>query len=168
MSSNCQTSSSGRYAPKHNPWAYYVEERSACQALDVPAGSTLSGALHDDIVGGGLPTVGELTPDLCNDAHDCSLGTADAWLQGWLSQIFAGADWRSGRLAVIITADEDDGSHGNNVLTVVMHPSQDHRVVTAPLNHYSWTRLMTELVKAPCLEQGCVAASMSDAFGLPL
>jgi acid phosphatase len=168
MTTNCLGSSTGRYAPKHNPWAYYIDERSACRSFDVPSGTTSSGSLHADIVAGNLPTVGEVTPDLCNDAHDCSLATADNWLKAWMTQVFAGPDWTSGRLAVIITADEDDGSQGNKVLTTVIHASQNHRVVTVGLTHYSWTRLMTDLVGAPCIKLGCSAPSASSAFGLPL
>jgi hypothetical protein len=168
MATNCQAKPAGGYAPKHNPWAYYTDERSACEAFDVPAGTPSNGALHSDVATGSLPTVAEVTPDLCNDAHDCSLATADNWLQTWLTQIFAGPDWQSGELAIVITADEDDGSHGNSVLTVVVHPSQDHAVISSGLTHYSWTRMMTDLVGAPCLNYGCPAASMSVAFGLPL
>ena len=168
MRSNCQASSSGRYVPKHNPWAYYADERSECRSFDVPSGTASSGALHDDIMAGSLPTVGEITPDLCNDAHDCSLATADNWVKDLMTQVFAGPDWKSGHLAVIITADEDDGSQGNKVLTVVIHSSQNQRVVTSALNHYSWTRLMTELAGAPCINLGCSAASASNAFALPL
>src|SRR4051812_37211498 len=35
------TTSSGRYAVKHNPWAYFTDtaERAGCRRYDVPAGS---------------------------------------------------------------------------------------------------------------------------------
>lgn len=168
MSTPCQGTSSGRYAPKHNAWAYFAEERGACQALDIPSGTSSSGALRTDLLSGNLPAVAEVTPDLCNDAHDCSLATADSWLRNWMTVVFAGPDWRSGQLAVIVTADEDNGSQGNRVLTAVIHPSQDHHVVTTPLGHYSWTRLMTDLVGAPCIGAGCTAADAAVAFGLPL
>jgi acid phosphatase len=127
----------------------------------------VSGALHDDIVSGSLPNVGQVTPNLDNDAHDGSLLTADAWIKQWMMLILASPDWQSGRLAVIVTADEDDGSHGNTVLTIVIHPSQHGHVVDAQLGHYSWTRLMTDLTGAPCLGAGCTAADVTRAFDLP-
>ena len=34
----------------------------------------------------------------------------------------AGPDYRSGRLVIVVTGDEDNGSQGNKVLTVVIHP----------------------------------------------
>ena len=66
----------------------------------------------------------------------------------------AGPDWKSGRLAVVLTADEDDKSAGNRVLTVVAHPSQRHRVVTARLDHYSLTRLYAEVTGTAPLGSG--------------
>jgi hypothetical protein len=167
MPGNCSTSSSGRYAVRHNPWAYWTDDRANCMVNDVPSGTSSSGPLHDDIVGGALPNVGELTPNLDNDAHDGSLATADAWLQGWLQLIYASPDWNSGHLAVIVTADEDDRSSNNTVLTTVIHPSQFHNVVTQPLTHYSWTRFMTDLTHTPCIGSGCSATSVGTAFGLP-
>lgn len=170
MPSACLLSPSGRYAVKHNPWAYFPAERAACHTNDLPAGTVTAGRLHGDIGTGRLPDVGLLIPDLCHDAHDCPLATADAWLRGWLPQVLAGPDWRAGRLAVVVTADEDDQSSGNRVLTVVLHPALDgtHRIVTAPLNSYSLTRLQTSVAHAQCVRAGCTAPDMAKAFRLPV
>jgi len=168
MPSNCSLTNSGRYAVKHNPWAYFTDDRTNCAKFDVPSGTAGSGALHDDIVNGTLPNVGEVTPNLDNDAHDGSLLTADNWIKSWMEQIVTSRDWESGQLAIIITADEDDGSQGNKVLTTVVHTSQNHHVVSTALTHYSWTRAMTDVAKAPCVGAGCTAANAATAFGLPL
>jgi acid phosphatase len=69
---------------------------------------------------------------------------------------------------VVITADEDDGSQGNKVLTVVMHPSQQSRVVRRRLTHYSLTRLYEDVLGARHLGRASGAPSMSAAFRLPL
>jgi hypothetical protein len=168
MTGNCLLTNSGRYAVKHNPWVYFIDDRTNCAKFDVPSGTDASGALHDDIVNGTLPNVGEVTPNLDNDAHDGSLLTADNWIKSWMQQIFTSRDWKSGQLAVIITADEDDGSQGNQVLTTVVHPSQNHHVVSTALTHYSWTIAMTDLAKAACLGASCKAPNAATAFGLPL
>ena len=85
-----------------------------------------------------------------------------------MTKIFDGPDWRSGHLAVVLTADEDDRSAGNNVLTVVIHPSQKRNVVTSPLTHYSLTRLYEEVAGVPYLFDAASAPSMTTAFGLLL
>ena len=117
---------------KHNPWPYFARERALCRTHDLPVS-----ALGAAVDAGALPNAAMVVPDLCHDAHDCSLATADRWFRQWMTRIQAGPDWTSGRLAVVLTADEDDSSAGNRVLTVVAHPSQRHRVVTARLDHYS-------------------------------
>jgi phosphatidylinositol-3-phosphatase len=164
MPQSCSTTDGGSgYAVRHNPWAYFANERAACQRYDVPVDR-----LQEAIVQGGLPNVGMVIPNVCNDAHDCPLGTADAWFEGWMAKIFDGPDWRSGHLAVVLTADEDDKSSDNTVLTVVIHPSQKANVVTSPLTHYSLTRLFEEVAGMPFLFSAASAPSMAKAFGLPL
>jgi len=64
MPGPCTLVSSGDYAVKHNPWAYFADQtdRRNCQNFDVPAGTPTGGALHDDVQAGALPTVGLLIP----------------------------------------------------------------------------------------------------------
>ncbi len=168
MPINCAPRNHDRYAVRHNPWAYDASPaaRAACAADDVPSGSSTSGRLHDDIVSGALPNVGEVTPNLANDAHSGTLLTADNWLKGWLTLIYASPDWQSGHLAVIITADEDAHNQGNMVLTTVIHPSETARVVTTPLTHYSLSGFLAQVGHASCIGSGCQAPSFATAFGL--
>jgi hypothetical protein len=164
MATPCATSNGGDgYAVRHNPWTYFVDERSSCQKYDVPYT-----AFPAAVAAGRLPDVGMVVPNLCHDAHDCPMGTADAWFRGVMGKVFAGPDWRSGRLAVVLTADEDDRTQGNKVLTVVIHPSQEHHVVGTRLTHYSLTRLYEEVAHLPYLGNAAGAPSMAQAFGLPL
>jgi hypothetical protein len=170
MTSNCQLTSSGRYAVKHNPWAYFdgTTQRANCKLHDVPAGTPATGAMHNAVAAGTLPNAGYWIPDLCDDAHDCSLTTADNYLKSWLPQIMAGPDYTSGRLAIVITADEDDSQSGNVVLTAVIHRSLDgtHKVVTSALNHYSLLRMYDQALGAPLLRRAATASDMAAAFGL--
>ncbi|WP_345501719.1 alkaline phosphatase family protein [Pedococcus ginsenosidimutans] len=163
MTSPCEHTSSGDYAVKHNPWPYFTAEAAQCARHNLPLS-----AFDADVRSGHLPNAGMLLPDLCNDAHNCPLATADAWFAERMKLIEAGPDWRAGRLAVVLTADEDDHSAGNQVLTVVAHPSLDHVVVTTPLTHYSLTRLYAEVTGTTPLGSGATAPSMAKAFGLRL
>jgi phosphatidylinositol-3-phosphatase len=168
MPANCDKTSSGSYAARHNPWVYFPAEAARCAANDVPSGTTSSGELRRAIVNGSLPTLGWVTPNVQHDGHDGTLATADAWLKKWLVLVYASADWKAGRLAVIVTADEDDYSQHNTVLTVVLHPSQAGHVVSTALNHYSLTGLLTRVAHAPCVRKGCGAANFAAAFGLKI
>jgi acid phosphatase len=85
-----------------------------------------------------------------------------------MTDVFAGPDWNSGHLAVVLTADEDDSSQANTVLTVVIHPSQNGHVVTTPLSHYSLTRLAEDVGGAPHQNAAATAGDAAKAFGLPI
>ena len=164
MPGPCAPSDGGdRYAVKHNPWAYFVDERDQCAVNDVGLDQ-----LGPDVKAGHLPAVGMLVPNLCHDAHDsdCDLGDADAWMKEQVGEVLAGPDFRSGRLAVVVTADEDDHSQDNKVLTTVFHPGLSHKVVSTPLTPYSLTRLYADVVGAPPLRNAASAPDLAEAFGL--
>jgi len=169
MPAPCTREPAGRYAVKHNAWAYFADPtaRDNCQRFDVPAGTTAAGPLRTDIDAGALPTVGELIPDLCNDGHDCSLGTADNWLRQWLPVLMAGPDYRSGNLAIVVTFDEDDADSGpNTVLTTIIAPNIAHLRGDGGLTHYSLSRYLAEVSGTPPPGAAAAAASLRSAFGL--
>lgn len=163
MPAPCATTSSGAYAVRHNPWTYFVSERSQCLSHDLPMT-----AFAPAVQAGQLPQVGMVVPNICHDGHNCPLAQADAWFEKLMKTVFAGPDWRSGHLAVVLTADEDDHYRDNNVLTVVLHPSQRHHVVDKRLDHYSLTRLWEEVARLPYLGRAASAPSLAKAFGLPV
>jgi acid phosphatase len=165
MPADCALASGGdNYAVKHNPWAYFVDERHACNRYDVPLP-----ALATDVSNGHLPNAGMVVPNLQHDAHDGTLAAADTWLRNKVNMIRQGTDWTSGRLAIVITADEDDSQHGNRVLTVVASKSTPHgRVVKTRLNHYSLTRLYDDVLGVRHLRHARTAASMTKAFSVPV
>lgn len=164
MTGNCALKNGGnKYLVRHNPWTYFANERSNCAKYDRPAS-----AFPGVVKAGNLPTVGMLIPNACNDAHDCPLKTADNWFKLQMQTVFAGPDWKSGHLAVVLTADEDDKKGPNTVLTVVMSPSVSAKKVDAHLTHYSLSRLLSEVSGSKPLGNAAGAKSLSGAFNLPL
>lgn len=163
MPAPCTLTNSGTYAVRHNPWTYFTSERQDCASFDTPLGR-----FAGDVRAGRLPDAGMVVPDVCHDAHSCPLGTADTWMKQEIGLAMSGPDFRSGRLAIVVTADEDDGSQGNVVLTIVVHPSVRGVVATTPLSHLSLSRLYSEVLGVPPLRDAASAPSMSKAFGLSL
>jgi hypothetical protein len=164
MPAPCDRSNSGTYAVRHNPWAYIPAEAAACRAGDVPSGTPSGGALASDVRAGTLPNVGLLTPNLINDAHDGTLGQADAWLRQWIPVIMSGPDWRHHRLAIAVAFDE--GETTNQVPLVLIAPGLSGTVIRQPLDHYALTRLIDTVISASPLRRAARAPDLAQQLGL--
>lgn len=123
MPSRCLRTSSGRYAVKHNPGTYYTALRRVCAGHNVPMGSTRRGNLAYALAHNRLPAFSLLIPDLCHDDHDCPVAVGDGWLRTWVDTIVSSRAYRSGRTALFITWDENDGGPGNQVALLAVAPS---------------------------------------------
>ena len=113
---------------------------------------------------GTLPSVGLITPNLINDAHDGTLAQADAWLRRWIPVIMSGPDWRHGRLAIAVVFDE--GDPGLQVPFVLIAPGLSGAVTRQPLDHYALTRLIDQVIGAPPLRQAAGAPDLAQRLGL--
>lgn len=67
----------GRYSKKHNPFLYFDDVATSLPRCDnvVP-----SAELQADLRTRQLPTFAWITPNLCNDMHDCSTAAGDRYL----------------------------------------------------------------------------------------
>lgn len=118
--------SSGDYQLKHNPAMPFtnIANKPLRCAKVVP---------YTQLNPSALPKVSFITPNMCNDMHDCSISTGDNWLQARIPGILAqGA-------TVIITFDEGSSGSGGggNIYTAVDGPGIAHRTDAATYNHYS-------------------------------
>lgn len=117
---------SGQYVIRHNPaivYANVANRPKKCNKV-VPYTSFNVNA---------LPAVSFITPNICNDMHDCSIATGDNWLQARVpAMLAAGA-------TVVITFDEGSGTTGGggNIYAAVDGPGIGSRTDTATYNHYS-------------------------------
>jgi phospholipase C len=164
MTQNCQPRAAGRYAVKHNPQGYYVggDDPAACQRDDVPLGSLTAGALVNDLDRGQLPAFSFITPDLCNDTHDCGVDVGDAWLRQWVGLLLNSSVYTAGRTALFVVWDEPTPMP----VLVVSPTTPSGTSSTAPFDHYSLLHTTEELLGLPYLGQAATATSMRPAFGL--
>jgi phosphatidylinositol-3-phosphatase len=58
-----------------------------------------------------VPNYAWITPNLCNDTHDCSISTGDNWLKTWVPQILASSAWKQNGV-LFITYDDGYSSAG--------------------------------------------------------
>ncbi len=109
MPAPCYLQYTHRYAPKHNPFIYFDPIRTdpeRCQERVVPLSE-----LEDDLAQGQLPDFVFITPDLCHSGHDCGLDVVDAWLETWLTRLWAYPPLAEEGL-IVLTWDEGQGEQG--------------------------------------------------------
>jgi phosphatidylinositol-3-phosphatase len=147
MPTACETGSGGLYAARHVPAVYYLGVRSICPSHVVRLGRLGSGRLHDALNGGRAPAYMFVTPNMCNDMHDCSVGAGDRWASRWIPMMRRSRTYRAGHTVILLTWDEDDGSSGNRVPLIVISPyTPAGRRSSRPLNHYSLLRACEHLL----------------------
>jgi phosphatidylinositol-3-phosphatase len=158
MPSNCAKASSGQYAVKHNPAAYYTNIAAACAAQDVPLGASPDISAKFTFI----------TPNMCSDMHDCSVNQGDSWLATWVPKILDSPEYKSGTTAVFLTFDEDDMGSSNHIATLVLSPSTPAGLAdSGSYNHYSMLRTTEEMLGLPVTLGGAVGAmSMRSGFHL--
>ncbi|MCX6049005.1 MAG: hypothetical protein NT075_28220 [Chloroflexi bacterium] len=158
------------YKQKHNPFIYYDNIRkdpARCNKI-VPLTQ-----LEPDLQANTVPDFVWITPNLCNDTHDCPIKTGDQWLQIWVPKILASPAWQKGGV-LFITYDEGKGDKGcctvavgGQVVTLVISPLvQPGFVSSVAYSHYSFLRTVEEAWGLPLLGYaGCDCTKpMTDFF----
>jgi acid phosphatase len=127
------TSSAGKYARKHNPWFSFSNVAAS-------TGHTFAQWPTDFTT---LPTVSFVVPNLCNDMHDCSVGTGDTWLK---SKLGSYATWaKTHNSALIVTFDEDNSSYGNKIATIFYGAHVKTGAYSTQYNHYNTLRTIEDM-----------------------
>jgi hypothetical protein len=156
---------------RHTAVPYYTSEARTCAIGQVELGAPAGGALHDDHGAGRLPAYSFVTPNSCHDMHGapgCPTGrivTGDRWLATWIPRILAGADYRAGRLVVIITWDEGT-VRDNHIPTLVISPATRGVVAHRAYDHCSTLRTTEDLLGLAPIGCARAASSMTADFRL--
>lgn len=135
---------SGRYAKKHDPFAYFRPIANDPQRARriVPLAQ-----LTSDRVADRLPDFGFIVPNMCNSMHDCSVRTGDRWLGKTVGPLL-----RIPRAVVFVTFDEGASSlrGGGHIATLALGTAVKPRsVLRGVTTHYGLLR------------------TIEDAWGLP-
>jgi hypothetical protein len=164
---------SGLYMRKHNPFIYYDSVRKDPQRCNKIVPFT---QFATDLRANSIPEFVWITPNMCNDAHDCTLAASDAWLKIWAAKILESSAWKDDGV-LFVTFDEGnfpppnyDGSDGpgGHVVTVVASPlSKNHYRSTQTYNHYSLLRTIEDAWGLPALAKAQQAKAMGDFFKAP-
>ncbi len=162
MPSPCYLKTAGDYAPRHDPFIYFdaIRNDSArCASHVVPYTD-----LTTDLASAGTtPNFVWISPNLCNDMHDCPVSTGDAWLQSNLPAILSSPSCTVDKCLLILTWDEDDNSGDNHVLTVFAGSAARTGGVSSAVSytHYSVLRTIEDIF-------GLASQTPNDAEATPM
>jgi acid phosphatase len=158
MTANGGQDGSGTYARKHEPAISFTSisgSPTRCANVRPMADFDPAAANYSLIV-----------PNMCNDAHDCPLSTADAWLKKLVPQILDSPAWKDGGV-LFITFDEADTQDRvvNRVATLVIAPSVVPGTKSSqPHSHYSLLRTVQDGLGLDCLALSCQANNLGEFF----
>jgi phospholipase C len=143
---------SGSYAIKHNPFVYFKPIRldtARCTRSVVPLTD-----LPIDMAAGALPNYIFITPNECNDAHDCELNVTDGWLKTLMIPLQAALDLEGAPYLIVLTWDEGQGNHsccglpaeaGGRIATILISPQVKNGFQDGtPYTHYSLLKTIAE------------------------
>lgn len=136
----------GAYARKHSPWINW----QGTSTNGIPA--SLNKPFTDFPFNyAALPTVSFVIPNQDNDMHngtlEDALGKCDAWVQQNLNGYI---QWcKSHNSLFILTFDEDDNAHNNQVLTSFTGEFISAGSYSKPINHHNILRTIEDLYHLP-------------------
>jgi hypothetical protein len=109
-----------------------------------------------------LPTFAWVTPNLCNDMHDCSVATGDAWLAKHLQPILDSDAYKSGSVLVEVWFDED-----RPVPNLLLNPAIPAGVDTSTAaSHLGALRLWEDVLGLPHLGGAATAGALRPTLNL--
>ncbi|HVA34062.1 MAG TPA: alkaline phosphatase family protein [Candidatus Baltobacteraceae bacterium] len=134
------------YARKHDPWVDFT---------NVPASAN---RVYKGLPAPRMADVNWVTPNLCNDMHDCSTSRGDRWLSENLPRIIAWDARNNGLL--IVTWDEaaPDLFGANRIPTVLVGPMiQPGARNRQKIDHYGVLHTIESIFGLPCIAKDCSA-----------
>lgn len=163
MPSPCFAGDAYPYVQKHDPFYYYDSIRqspSRCSNI-VP----LTALGSDFASAATTPAFSLVTPNMCNDGHDCSLATTDGWLAKFVPSLMSSPGFTTGRSLLVVTYDEGE-SGSDRVLTVFAGRGVKAGFTSAnQYNHYSLLRTVEDSLGLATLGQADQSAvSMKEFF----
>ena len=152
MPSPCFVGSDGKYAQKHNPFMYFDDIRNdPNRCNNVVPFTQLSTDLQSEAT---TPNFIWISPNLCNDMHDCDVATGDQWLSQQVPLILASPAFKQQKSLLFITWDEGEGSDSNQVpMIAVADWVQSGFVSHIQYSHYSLLHTLEALWQLPPLNQ---------------
>jgi hypothetical protein len=142
----------GTYARKHNPAMSFTSVSGSAQCANIQPLADFNPNVD----------VAFVVPNLCNDAHDCSLATADSFLKTFVPKVTGASDWAHTLLVISFDEGSTSTNGGGRIFTAVIRPGLSGVVSSTTHTHYSLLRTIESLNGLPCLGNACSANTLSE------
>ncbi len=142
----------GTYARKHVPAMSFTSVSGGSQCANIQPLASFDPGVD----------VAFVVPNLCNDMHDCSMATGDAFLQAFLPQVFDAPDWAHTLLVVSFDEGTSDTLGGGRVFTMVARQGLAHFTSSTVHDHYGLLRTIEDILGLPCLGAACGATPLDE------
>ena len=162
----CPLKTSGQYAAKHDPFVFFNDDTNN---LDPSSAYCISHIvpftqLATDLQNNSVARYNFITPNLCNDMHDCSVQTGDNWLSQNVPAILGSQAYQNGG-ALFLTWDESEGGDLPIGMVVVSPFAKVNYSNSVHYTHSSTLRTMEEIFGvSPLLNDAANATDLSDLF----
>jgi phosphatidylinositol-3-phosphatase len=177
MGEPCGLTSHGRYAAKHNPFAYFddingwdgtafhPEQRCNDHVVDYSQ-------LDVDIANNAIPNYVFITPNLDNDMHDAPISTGDAWLANEIPKLMATSAYKKGGV-IFLLWDEGGGSPASDDPPFIAISPNAASGMRSKVDYDTSSYLKTVqnilgVSELPCNSARTTVQSMGDLFAVPV
>jgi hypothetical protein len=162
---------STNYDPKHDPFVFFDDDTGTNNPTDSYGMAHIRpfSELAGDLASNTVARYNLITPDLCDDGHNCGLTQSDWWLSQQIPMIMASPAYTNNG-AIFICWDEGlndgDGPIGMIVLSPLARGGGYHNNIY--YTHASTLRTFQEIFSVgPFLNAAANATDLSDLFGVP-
>ncbi len=169
MPSNCYQNDFGQYVARHDPFVYLSniqDNPSECNRV-VPTSANVSNLVQDLGSTSTASNLMWLTPNLCDDMHNCSISAGDTYLSYIVPEILNSYIFQTHAAALFITWDE--GSNSAHIPAIWAGPSARNNYTSmVTYNHYSLLKTLEDAWHLSSLTSNDARASaMMDFFKGP-
>lgn len=175
MGEPCVMNDVGKYAVRHNPFVYYTAlsgDKARCDEHVVDMETHFA----DDLASNAYRYMW-ITPNECNDMHDCSTETADEWLSRIIPQIMESPGYKNGG-AIFLLWDEGNADVSYVTWYLFKNPQNIPFVLISEnlvspgfvsntrYGHDSYLATVQDALGLPRLPSTVDSTPMADFFGL--
>jgi acid phosphatase len=156
----------GSYVRRHCPLSYLSDVvNSSTQKMNLVPFTQFA----KDLAANTLPAYSFISPNVCNDAHNCSLATADNWLKKNIAPLIQSATFQNGGLLIIVFDESaNDNTHGGGrIAWVAISPKHSKLGYKSArlYQHQNTLRLMLQALRVTSYPGAAkTAANMSEFF----